>query len=219
MTVALAGFWADYKDVQIPGSVACTVGGLPSFCGVVSNAGKARLRGFEAETRLNLGALTLSGSVGYIDAKFLSYITNIAGTPTEVAQYRKIQNTPAWSGNVNAAYTVPVGDGALVLGGGMSFKSKTYQFEVPNPYLDQDGYTLFDASLVYTAPNKVWSLGVYGKNLTDERYKTSGYTFMAANATTGVINTPLASALGREGILTAYYGSPRQIYVTATLNF
>ena len=29
LNVAIAGFYADYTDVQIPGSVACTVGGLP----------------------------------------------------------------------------------------------------------------------------------------------------------------------------------------------
>ena len=230
--VAAAGFYMDYTDVQIPGSVACTskvvvagvVTQVPTFCGVVSNAGKARMQGFELETRAKLidtdsGTLTLSGSLGYIDAKFTKYVTNIAGTPTDVAANRKIQNTPAWSGNVALDYTMALGEGKLSIGGGMSFKSKTYQFEVPNPYLDQPAYQLFDASIVYHAPNRAWSLGVYGKNLTDERYKTSGYTFMAANATTGDLNTPLAAALGREGVLTAFYGNPRQVYVTATVNF
>ena len=47
VNVAIAGFYADYTDVQIPGSVACTVSGLPSFCGVVSNAGKATFKGVE----------------------------------------------------------------------------------------------------------------------------------------------------------------------------
>ena len=42
---------------------------------------------------------------------------------------------------------------------------------------------------------------------------------MAANATTGVLNTPLTSALGKEGILTTFYGNPRQVFVTATVNF
>ena len=48
--LAFAAFREDYSNVQIPGSVACTVAGGPSFCGVVSNAGKARLQGFELET-------------------------------------------------------------------------------------------------------------------------------------------------------------------------
>ena len=230
--VAAAGFYMDYTDVQIPGSVACTskvvVGGVvtqvPTFCGVVSNAGKARMKGFEFEGRAKLidndsGTLTLSGSVGYIDAKFTRYVTNIGGVPTDVAANRKVQNTPAWSGNVSLDYSMALGEGRLSIGGGMSFKSKTYQFEVPNPYLDQPAYQLFDAAIVYQAPNKAWTLGVYGKNLTDERYKTSGYTFMAANATTGALVQPFTSALGREGTLTAFYGNPRQVYVTATVNF
>src|SRR3546814_8814551 len=49
VNVALAAFYADYSDVQIPGSVACTVAGLPTFCGVVSNAGKASFKGLEFE--------------------------------------------------------------------------------------------------------------------------------------------------------------------------
>lgn len=221
--VALAAFRMDYTDVQIPGSVACTVSGLPSFCGVVSNAGKARMQGVEFEARANLGGLTLSGSLGYIDAKFQKYVTNIGGVPTDVAAFRKVQNTPAWTGNAQASYTADLGEGALTATAGISFKSKTYQFEIPNPYLDQEAYELVDASLVYSAPNKRWTLGLYGKNLFDVRYKTSGYTFMAANATTGALTTTaggaLIPALGREGTLTAFYGNPRQVFVTATVNF
>lgn len=222
--VAADVFYMDYTDVQIPGSVACVVGGLPSFCGVVSNAGKARMKGFELEGRAKLiqsgaGTLTLNGSVGYIDAKYNSYITNIGGVPTQVAQYRKIQNTPAWTGNASLTWAMGLGDGNLAATAGMSFKSKTYQFEIPNPYLDQKAYQLVDASLIYHAPGNRWSLGVFGKNLFDVRYKTSGYTFMAANATTGALVTPLVPALGKEGILTAYYGDPRRVFVTATLDF
>ncbi|MEY4056591.1 MAG: hypothetical protein RL519_1926, partial [Pseudomonadota bacterium] len=221
--VALAAFRMDYTNVQIPGSVACTVSGLPSFCGVVSNAGKARMQGLEFETRANLGPVTLSGSLGYIDAKFQKYITNIANVPTDVAAFRKVQNTPAWTGNAQASYTADLGEGSLIATAGISFKSKTYQFEIPNPYLDQDAYQLVDASLVYTAPDKRWTLGLYGKNLFDVQYKTSGYTFMAANATTGTLTTTaggtLIPALGKEGTLTAFYGNPRQVFVTATVNF
>jgi len=101
----------------------------------------------------------------------------------------------------------------------MSFKSKTFQFEIANPYLDQPAYQLFDASLVYRAPGGRWTLGLYGKNLTDKRYRTSGYTFMAANPLTGDLITPLVPALGKEGVLTTFYGNPRQVYATASINF
>jgi len=222
--IATAAFYMDYTDVQIPGSVACTVGGFTTFCGVVNNAGKARMKGFEFEGRAKLiesdaGNLTLSGSLGYIDAKYVSYFANVASTPTQVAQYRHIQNTPAWSGSANLDYAMHLGEGSLNLGAGMSFKSKTYQFEIANPYIDQPAYQLYDASVVYHAPGNRWTLGVYGKNLTDEHLKTSGYTYMAVNPTTGAINTPMVSGLGKEGVLSAFYANPRQVYVTATLNF
>jgi iron complex outermembrane receptor protein len=222
--VASAAFYMDYTDVQIPGSVACTVGGFTTFCGVVANAGKARMQGFEFETRAKLidsdsGTLTFTGSVGYIDAKYTKYITNIASTPTDVAQYRHVQNTPAWSGAASLDYTMPIGDGSLSLGAGMSFKSKTYQFEIANPYIDQPAYQLFDASIVYRAADRRWTLGLYGKNLTDKHVKTSGYTYMNVNATTGALVTPLTSALGKEGVLSAFYGNPRQVFVTGTVSF
>ena len=64
---------------------------------------------------------------------------------------------------------------------------------------------------------------MFGKNLTDKKVKTSGYTFMAANATTGALTTlpsgALVPALGKEGVLTAFYANPRQVYVTASVNF
>jgi iron complex outermembrane recepter protein len=231
LTFALAGFYADYKDVQIPGSVACTVGNLPSFCGVTSNAGKATFKGVELEFNARLGEsfasdgdrLNLIGAVGYIDAQFDEYITNIASVPTDVADFRQVQNTPTWTASATLAYMTPVGAGRLNLGTTVSYRSSTNQFEIPNPYIDQSGYALVDASIVYTSPDDKWSIGLHGKNLTDKEYKTSGYSFIAGNATTGVptigVNgLPLAS-LGREGVLTAFYGNPRQIFLTAGLKF
>ena len=140
--------------------VACQVAGLPSFCGVISNAGKARLQGAELETTARLGRdlfsggdrLTLSGTLGYIDAKYKEYITNIGGTPTDVANFREVQNTPAWTTNAALGYLTPVGAGDLSLNTSVTYRSKTYQFELPNPYIDQKGYALWDASIVYSAP-------------------------------------------------------------------
>ncbi|HEV7232805.1 MAG TPA: TonB-dependent receptor, partial [Sphingorhabdus sp.] len=230
--VAIAAFHADYKNVQIPGSSACTVGGLPSFCGVVTNAGKARFRGLEIEASAKLArdmaasgdALTLSGSLGYIDAGFREYITNIAGRgPVDVAPFRKVQNTPEWTASGTLNYVTPLGTGELGFNTTLSYRSRTTQFDIPNPFLDQAGYTLWDASLVYRAEGDRWSIGIHGKNLTDKEYKTSGYTFMAADPVTGALTRNAAGnlvpALGREGVLTAFYGNPRQVFVSLGFKF
>ena len=207
------------------------MGGFPSLCGVVSNAGKATFKGFEFETNARLGRdmmaagdrLNLAGSLGYIDAQYDEYITNIANVPTDVADYRYVQNTPEWTASGTLSYSTPVGDGDLYFGTTASYRSKTYQFEIANPYLDQDGYTLIDASVVYTAPGGNWTLGVYGKNLTDKQYKTSGYVYVAADPVTGAVipgaNGRPTPTLGREGVLEAFYGNPRQVFVTATVKF
>ena len=236
LNVALAAFQADYSDVQVPGSAACVLpGNIPSFCGVVTNAGQARFRGFEAELSARAGqdmlaegdSLRFSGAVGYIDAQFRRYITNIgagaAARPVDVADFRKVQNTPKWTANESMTYSTPLGAGSLDLTQSLSYRSKTNQFEVANPFLDQKGYALLDASIVYHGEGDRWSLGVFGKNLTDKQYKTSGYSFMAADPVTGVLTRradgTLIPALGREGVLTAFYGNPRQVFVTGTIKF
>jgi len=231
LNLAIAGFYTDYKNVQIPGSVACTVGGLPSFCGVINNAGKATLKGLEIEANARLAEdmassgdrVNLSGSLGYIDAKYDEYITNIGGVPTDVAQFRSVQNTPEWTASGTFSYSTPVGEGDLYLGTTLSYRSKTNQFEIANPYIDQKGFALWDANLVYNAPDKRWSIGLHGKNLTNKRYKTSGYTFVAADPVTGAIipgaNGLPVGTLGPEGTLTAFFGNPRQVFVTAGVKF
>ena len=68
-------------------------------------------------------------------------------------------------------------------------------------------------------PGGHWTVGLHGKNLTDTRYITAGYNFLRQNPFTGnFINlngTPgMSNTLGREGIVTGYYGNPRQILFT-----
>ncbi len=224
LNIAAAAFYADYTDVQIPGSVACEVGGLPTFCGIVSNAGKATFKGLELEANARFaGGFGLAGSFGYIDAQYDEYITNIANVPTDVADFRVVQNTPELTGSLTASYDTAIGAGDLYLGATVSYRSKTSQFEIPNPYLDQGGYALLDASAVYTAPGGRWKIGIYGKNLLDKEYKTSGYTFVATDPVTGAIvngaNGFPVPTLGPEGTLTAFYGNPRQVFATVSFTY
>ncbi|WP_342773747.1 hypothetical protein [Qipengyuania marisflavi] len=117
---------------------------------------------------------------------------------------------------------VPVGSGDLNFSTTVSYRSKTNQFETPSAYLDQPGYALVDASLVWSSASDRFSLGVHGRNLTDKRYITSGYQFVATNPD----GTPILNAgglpsptLGLEGIVTAFYGNPRQVFATATFKY
>ena len=218
---SLALFHADYTDMQIPGSIGCFAGGLPSFCGATTNAAKARIRGveFEGDARLfgNPGGsrMNFGWSLGYLDAKFKEYI---GPGNVDFADDRKIQNTPKWTASGTLRYATPLAGGDLFLQSTLSYRSKSQQFELRTPGLDQKGYSLLDASILYELPGGHWTMSLAGKNLTNKKYITAGYNFLAQNPNTGdfLLNgagNPI-STLGVEGVLTAYYGNPRQILFT-----
>ncbi|MDB5680242.1 MAG: TonB-dependent receptor [Sphingomonas bacterium] len=229
LTWALDGFHANYSNVQIPGSVACTVGGVASFCGITTNAAKAEINGVELETTAVLargfaGAgsnVTFSGALGYIDPKYKSYI---GPTGAEVSAFRQFQNTPKWTASGTLGANLPVGPGTVNASTTVSYRSLTHQFEVASPFLDQPAYTLWDANLTYSFGSKAqYSIGVHAKNITDVRYKTAGYQYLAANANTGAIiytaTGGVTPTLGKEGIATVFYGNPRQVFGTFSLKF
>ena len=106
-------------------------------------------------------------------------------TEVDVADFRKIQNTPEWTASGTLNYTTPLAGGTLNINSTLSYRSKSQQFEIRTPGIDQKGFALLDASIVYELPGDHWTIGLHGKNLTDTRYKTSGYNFMLQNPYTG----------------------------------
>ncbi len=243
---ALAIFNSDYKDVQIPGSAGAIVGGVQTFIGVTTNAGKVRIRGVEWEgdariagtpggTRANLG-----WSLGYLDGKYRQFLTAVSygvpGTPTagqplalpiqvDVSAYRKVQNTPKWTASGTLSLTHPFGNGEEINASTtLSYRSSSQQFELAVPGLDQKAYALLDANLVYTGPDRHWTFGVHARNLTNKRYVVSGYNFLRQNPFSGQFilangSPGLSSTLGAEGTLTAYYGNPRQVFASVGYRF
>ena len=211
MTSSFAIFLNDYEDVQIPGSIGFDSDGDgldDSFIGITTNAADADINGAEWEGDAilanDLGVdgsdLRLSWAIGYIDAKFNTYIDAFGN---DVADERVFQNTPEWTATANLVYNMPVNwfsrGGNLALLTTLAYRDDHSQFEAPNPFLDQDAYTLWDVSAVWTEDSGHWQVGIHGKNLTDEEYKVAGYFF---------------PTLGLESSITAFYGNPRQIWAT-----
>ncbi|HEX8467756.1 MAG TPA: TonB-dependent receptor [Allosphingosinicella sp.] len=249
LRLAIAGFYADYKDVQVPGSVGAVVNGIPTFVGVTTNAGSASFKGLEVEALATIfrgedgSRLNFAGTLGYLDAQYDEFITNVANfdangnpapgpaKPLDVADFRRIQNTPKWTLSGTLDYSKRMMGGEINASTTLSYRSKTFQFETPSPFLDQPGYALFDASLVWTSSDDRFTIGLHGKNLTDKQYITSGYQFLNVNPVTGapVLSVAPASpnfgkagvapSLGREGVVTTFYGNPRQVFLSLGLKF
>lgn len=214
LNVALALFKGDYTDIQIPGSIGFDSDGdgvNDSFIGITSNAGDADVNGLELEFNALAGRdfagpgsrFTVNGALGYLDAEYNTFIDAFGN---DVADQRVFQNTPEFTVHMGFDLGLPVANGLVDFIGAVSMRSDASQFEIPGP-LDQDGFALVDASIVYTADSDRWSIGVHGKNLFDKRYIVAGYDFVTA------------TVLGLEGNLTGFYGDPRRFYVTGEVRF
>ena len=66
--------------------------------------------------------------------------------------------------------------------------------------IKQEGYGLINAGVIWRA-NDAWSFSLQGTNLADKEYRTTGYNIAAL------------------GILTGFYGAPRQYSLTARYDF
>jgi len=223
VNISLAGFIAQYTDVQIPGSVGFDANGdgiNETFIGITSNAGEADVNGIEFEGNALVGKdfagdrsrFSINWSLGVLDAKYNTFIDAFGN---DVADQRVFQNTPEITAHMGFNFGLPIAGGMTDFIGLASLRSDASQFEVPNPFLDQDGFVLVDASVVYTVDSGLFSIGVHGKNLFDKEYVVAGYNFVAG----GVNGAPFVPTLGREGTLTGFYGDPRRIFVTAQVNF
>ena len=223
LNLRFAAFKTDYTDIQIPGSIGVDTnddGVNDSFIGITSNAGDADINGFELEFDALVGRdfagegsrLSVTGALGVLDAKFNEFIDAFGN---DVADERVFQNTPDITANMGLIVGAPVGGGFLDFASSVTLRSDASQFETPNPFLDQDGYTLVDASLVYTDASDRFSIGLHGKNLFDTRYIVAGYNFVAG----GTGGQPFVPTLGLDGTLTGFYGDPRRVFVTGEVRF
>ena len=224
-----AVFFTDYTNVQVPGGLPTydAAGNVNGFQGNPTNAGKAKIKGFELEAMARVtDAFTVSGMVGFIDAKYKEWIvsngrTGAAAALINVAGSAEFQNTPKKSASVTATYEWPLAifgrDGGFALSNSLSYKSKVYQTEFVRPtgiaatdillpsslLLAQDGYSLWDTSLIWTSKDRKVQVALNGRNLTDKRYKVAGYNFTNLLANT----------------VSAFYGDPRIIKASVTLKF
>ena len=224
----VAAFYSDYKNVQIAGSTPTydANGNITGFAGTETNAGKAKISGLELEGIFRFtDAFYMSGMLSFIDAKYKEWIvdngqTGAAEALVNIAGSAEFQNTPKNAASVTATYEWPLAvygrGGSLALNGTASYKSKVYQSEIVRPtgiasidftvpqnlMLAQDGFTLYDASLVWTSRDHKVQVALIGRNLGDTHYKVAGYAFGA------YFNS-----------VTAFYGDPRTVKLAASLTF
>jgi iron complex outermembrane receptor protein len=195
----LAYFHNKYKDIQLSVFTSYTLpGGGQSFFGDFTNAGKGTVQGVEVEYQfLPTRNWMINGNLAWLDAKydeFMSGGVNIADT-----QY--FTNAPEFSGALNVEYRTDLANGGnLSARVGYSYQSEVWPTTDLSPAIKQDGYGLLGAGVIWKLGD-AWTFSLQGTNLSDTKYRTTGYNIAA------------------YGVLTGFYGAPRQYTLTARYEF
>ena len=200
LRINLAGFYYDYKDLQVGKVVNASL--------ALENAATATIYGAELELRarptpdLELG---LTGS--YLNAKFDSFISidparpggdgrtvdPATGAPAFNNAGNRLPQAPKWTVDAMAQYTVRSDHGSFALRGEVLWVDKVYFSAFNVPQVSQPAKTKLNASLIYTDPGDRWSVTVYGKNLANI------FSFWDVLFGTYYVPGPCKEPLGFEG--------------------
>ena len=202
----LSAFHNKYEDIQL--SVFTSYdsdnnGSLDAFFGDFTNAGSGTVNGLEIEYQwLPTRNWLVSGNLAFLDAKYDEFIY----LGQNIADEQEFTNAPEFSGAINVEYRTD-----LASGGNLSARvGYSYQDDVVATTeivrtgalpITQDAYGLVNAGVIWNTGG-AWSLSLQGSNLTDKEYRTTGYNLNAA-----------------LGVITGFYGPPRQYSLTARYEF
>lgn len=157
LLMSVAGFYTDYSD--LPYQVSTTQGAGFDTRNIIVDQ---RSLGVEWEGSLYVGGgFFLHSSLGYIDVD--------VDDPVAVAPL-----TPEFTASLSPEFVWSVGDAGAQVSFRVDYSYRDDMFGEPTP--DPGRFTgiasrdLFNTDITYHAPNNQWSLGAYGRNVTDERY-------------------------------------------------
>ncbi|KGM57251.1 TonB-dependent receptor [Lysobacter arseniciresistens ZS79] len=202
----LSAFHNKYEDIQLSVFTAYDGDGdgtEESFFGDFTNAGSGTVNGLEVEYQwLPTRNWLVSGNLAWLDAKYDEFL--YAGA--NIADEQEFTNAPDFSGALNLEYRT-----GLASGGNLSTRlGYSYQSDVVATTeivrtgalpITQDGYGLVNAGITWDDAGP-WSVTLQGTNLADKEYRTTGYN----------LNTAL-------GVLTGFYGPPRQYSLSVRYDF
>jgi iron complex outermembrane receptor protein len=167
----LAVFFNKYDDMQIAQNITYPDGQNSAR---IINAAKAETKGFELElTALPIDNLTLTASIAYLDAEFEEFIT----PQGQSLEGNKLQDSPEWQTVASVSYTLALGSGGLNFFLQHSYTDEKYSYFTNLPLEKVDSLNLLNANIRWKGQDDRWSLGVYGRNLSDEEYFTQKLDF------------------------------------------
>ncbi|WP_339668627.1 TonB-dependent receptor [Dasania marina] len=204
-------FYSDYTDMQV--TIQESSNGGANYVASVLNAGESTIQGFELEVMAQLTEnLSTSFMYGYVDAEYDEVLTQVPdafGNPStiDLADSWNFADTPEQVARLSFSYNLDLDNkGRMVMTTSASYSDERQIFVTESP-IDEDSYTLVDASAVWYSMDEHWTVGLHAKNITDEEYRTGGYNF------------PIPGGLGGEDVIIGYYGNPRTVSLNVGYNY
>jgi iron complex outermembrane receptor protein len=192
-----AVFYDDYKDQQFLVNRPSTASAADALALVVANAADSTISGVELEfTVLPIDNLTLTGGASWLNTEYNQFDSfNPATLELEDLSDRKFQNVPDWTASFAAIYNWDLSAGSTIrLRGDAYYKGEIYY---ANDYacscfdrLHTDGFTTYNAGITYITADGKWEMGVFGRNLSDERVINGGFGVDAFGTTTAAYTAP-----------------------------
>lgn len=165
-------FYYDYTDMQVQS--------FRNLGALTQNAATAEVQGLELELSARpVSNFDIYANIAYLDATYQDYegaFTNTLGTFS--ADGNRLNNAPEWAFTVGGRYSWDLGNnGEMFVGADMRYQDRVF-FTAANDGVNgvtgypqqQDAYTLLDARVGWTSPDRAWSATLIGSNLTDEEY-------------------------------------------------
>jgi iron complex outermembrane recepter protein len=167
----LAAFQADYDNIQL----IFRQGVVP----LLFNAGKARIRGVEAEANLRTAfGLSIDGGVSVLDDKIRS-ITPVPGATATVTPNDDLPLTPSLTANLGLGYDIALGNGmTLTPRVDGSYTSKITFITGSIPLIEEDGYFVGNGSVTLKL-NDRYEVSAGVNNILDSRYLIQGNASLA----------------------------------------
>lgn len=197
----VAAFKYKVEDAQYDRTYAITA--PPFYAARLENAATTDGKGIELETSwIATDNFKMSFAGTYYHIRFDKFLSQNpinpalfgpggSTLPPEDLTGNRPRNTPDWTAELSATYQWPLNSGAsLALTGVVSSRDKQYYTEFNDEVTGQDGFTLYDANLLYTGAGGKFTLNFWGKNLSDEMIVSGIYVTSTARTITGTYLPP-----------------------------
>jgi iron complex outermembrane recepter protein len=167
---ATSAFIMDYTNLQVQTPI-----GIGVFD--IRNAAAATIRGIEVEGTSLIGhGIQAGGHLAWLDATYDRYIAvSVEGTTGDVSGNR-LNNAPEWAGRLWIEWVGNVGTlGRLSISGESTSQSTVFYTPFNDGIQRQSPYGLLGARIEYGPADRRWTVGAYGRNLTNADYVTATF--------------------------------------------